>query len=171
MEILPMRLESLYDLFLDELRDIHHAESQLTTALPKMAKAASAPELRASFEEHLVQTEGHIKRLNAVFEELDESPKGRKCKAMEGLIDEAKDLMRANGAPEVIDAALISSAQRIEHYEIAGYGCLRTYARLLGYDHIADQLQQTLDEEAALDTILTEVAETAVNLHASTSGS
>lgn len=161
-----MKLETLQDLYVEELKDLYNAEQLLVSALPKMAKAASTPELRAAFEEHLEQTKGHVERLEKIFQELQQDPKGRKCKAMEGLLEEGKDIMNEDGASDVIDAALISSAQRVEHYEIAGYGCVRTYARLLGFDDAAELLQETLDEEEATDRLLTELAESVVNIDA-----
>jgi ferritin-like metal-binding protein YciE len=161
-----MSLETLHDLYVDELRDLYNAENQLLTALPKMAKAASAPELAAAFNEHLAETKIHIERLETVFEELDTSPKGKKCKAMEGLLAEGKDLLAEDVDPSVMDAALIAMAQRVEHYEMAGYGCVRTFARLLGEDEAADLLQATLDEEGAVDKKLTQLAESVINADA-----
>jgi len=161
-----MKLDSLQDLYVDELKDLYNAENQLLKALPKMAKAASAPELRKAFERHLKETQGQIRRLDRIFKRLDTNPKGKKCKAMEGLIEEGKDLMAEEADPAVMDAALIAAAQRVEHYEMAGYGCVRTYARLLGYDDAAELLQQTLDEEGATDHKLTELAETVINVEA-----
>ena len=154
-----MKLESLEDLFLDELKDLYNAETQLTKALPKMAKAAASEELRTAFENHLAETEKQIERLEHIFEELDESPKGKRCKAMVGLIEEGKELIEADGDDAVKDAALIAAAQKVEHYEIAGYGTVRTYAQLLGNKQAADLLQETLDEEAATDEKLTELAQ------------
>lgn len=153
-----MKLESLHDLFVDELKDLYNAEVQLTKALPKMAKAAASEELRTAFEDHLEETEQQIERLENIFKELDESPKGKRCKAMAGLIEEGKEMIEADGEDAVKDAALIAAAQRVEHYEIAGYGTVRTYAELLGFDKAANLLQQTLDEEAAADVKLTELA-------------
>jgi ferritin-like metal-binding protein YciE len=161
-----MKLESLNDLYISELKDLYSAENQLLKALPKMAKASSSPELAKAFERHLKETQGQVRRLERVFSKLDASPKGKKCKAMEGLIDEAKELLEEEMAPEVLDAALIAAAQRVEHYEMAGYGCVRTFARLLGYNDAADLLQQTLDEEGATDKKLTELAEATVNASA-----
>src|SRR6476660_4815156 len=140
-----MSLESLRDLYIEELRDLYNAENQLVKALPKMAKAASAPELRAAFEEHLAVTEGQVERLDQIFEKLGERATGKKCVAMEGLIEEGKELMKEEAEPSVLDAALISAAQKVEHYEIAGYGCVRTYAQRLGRDDDADLLQATLE--------------------------
>jgi ferritin-like metal-binding protein YciE len=154
-----MKLESLEDLFLDELKDLYNAETQLTKALPKMAKAAASDELRTAFENHLTETEKQIERLEQIFEELGASPKGKKCKAMVGLIEEGKEMIDTDGEDAVKDAALIAAAQKVEHYEIAGYGTVRTYARLLGKDDAANLLQETLDEEAATDEKLTEIAQ------------
>ncbi len=161
-----MALDSLHELLVNELKDLYSAENQLLKALPKMAKAAESEELRAAFEEHLEVTQGQVERLDAVFEQLEASPRGKKCKAMEGLIEEGKEVIDEDGAPPVKDAALIAAAQRVEHYEIAGYGCVRTYARLLGYDEAADLLQQTLDEEAEADEKLTQLAESVINIEA-----
>jgi ferritin-like metal-binding protein YciE len=161
-----MKLESLHDLYMDELKDLYSAENQLLKALPKMAKAASAPELRTAFEDHLEETRGQVRRLEQIFKKLDASPKGKKCKAMEGLIEEGKEVMGEDAEPVVLDAALIAAAQRVEHYEMAGYGCVRTYARLLGHEEAANLLQDTLDEEAAADKKLTELAETVINVEA-----
>ncbi|HVT28873.1 MAG TPA: ferritin-like domain-containing protein [Lacipirellulaceae bacterium] len=160
-----MKLESLEDLFVNELKDLYSAERQLVKALPKMAKASASRELRSGFEKHLKQTEGHVDRLEQIFGELDVSPRGKKCKGMEGLIEEGAEVIKEDAEPEVKDAALIAAAQRVEHYEIAGYGCVRTYARLLGNDVAAKLLQQTLDEEGETDKTLTELAET-INVEA-----
>lgn len=151
-----MSLDSLHDLFVNELKDLYNAENQLLKALPKMAKKASAAELQAAFTEHLEVTRGQVERLEQVFAELGVSPKGKKCKAMEGLIEEGKEVIEEDGNPAVIDAALIACAQRVEHYEIAGYGCVRTYANLLGFSKAAGLLQETLDEEGEADKTLTE---------------
>jgi ferritin-like metal-binding protein YciE len=161
-----MALDSLHDLYVDELKDLYNAETQLLRALPKMAKAASAPQLRAAFTEHLEVTRGQVARLETIFERLQASPKGKKCKAMEGLIEEGKEVMDEDAVPAVMDAALIAAAQRVEHYEMAGYGCVRTFARLLGYTDAADLLQQTLDEEAEADKALIHLAETTINIKA-----
>jgi ferritin-like metal-binding protein YciE len=158
-----MKLESLEDLYVDELKDLYSAENQLLKALPKMAKAASAPNLTKAFESHLKQTRDHVARLEKIFKKLGGSPKGKKCKAMEGLLAEGKDLMAEDANEAVRDAALIGSAQRVEHYEMAGYGCVRTYARLLGHNDAANLLQKTLDEEGAADKALTKLAETTIN--------
>ncbi len=152
-------MKSLHDLFVQELRDLYSAESQLVKALPKMARAASAPELKAAFQEHLEQTRGQVERLERVFEELGVRAKGKKCKAMEGLIEEGKELLEEDAEPAVLDAGLICAAQKVEHYEIAGYGTVRTWARQLGFEKAADLLQETLDEESATDEKLTQIAE------------
>jgi len=161
-----MQMESLQDLFVDQLKDLYNAEGQLVKALPKMAKAASNPQLQAAFTEHLAQTREHVERLEQVFNTLGESPKGKKCKAMEGLIEEGKDMMDEDAEPEVMDAGLIAAAQRVEHYEIAGYGCVRTYAKLLGNNEAARLLQKTLDEEGQTDKKLTDLAERLINVQA-----
>jgi ferritin-like metal-binding protein YciE len=165
-----MALESLHDLYVEELRDLYNAENQLLKALPKMAKAASDPNLRAAFEEHLAVTRGQVDRLDRIFKRLGERATGKKCAAMEGLIEEGKEMMEEEAPPAVLDAALISAAQKVEHYEIASYGCVRTYARLLGYDDAAELLQETLDEEGDADKKLTELAETVINVEAEEEG-
>jgi ferritin-like metal-binding protein YciE len=154
-----MKLESLHDLFVDELKDLYNAENQLTKALPKMVKAASSEELRTAFEHHLAETEQQVERLERIFKQLETSPKGKKCKAMAGLIEEGKEMIEMDGEDAVKDAALIAAAQRVEHYEIAGYGTVRTYAQLLGFDEAANLLQETLDEEATADDKLTQLAQ------------
>jgi ferritin-like metal-binding protein YciE len=161
-----MALGSLHDLYVEELRDLYNAENQLLKALPKMAKAASDESLRAAFEEHLEVTRGQVDRLDRIFKQLGEKATGKKCVAMEGLINEAKELLEEDAEPAVLDAALISAAQKVEHYEMAGYGCVRTYARLLGYEKAAGLLQETLDEEGEADKNLTELAETVINVEA-----
>jgi ferritin-like metal-binding protein YciE len=166
-----MKLSTLHDLYVNELRDLYHAEHQLLKALPKFAEAATAEELSSAFTEHLAETKGQIERLETIFKTLDVSPKGKPCKAMEGLIAEGKELLEEDADPSVMDAALISSAQRIEHYEMAGYGCVRTFARLLGEEEAADLLQETLNEEGAADEKLTMLAETIINIEAVAPGS
>lgn len=161
-----MSLRTLHDLYVNELKDLYNAEHQLLKALPKMAKVASSPELAKAFTDHLAETEGQIERLETIFTELGVSPKGKKCKAMEGLLEEGKEVMAEDADPSVMDAALISAAQRVEHYEMAGYGCVRTFARLLGFDNAADLLQETLDEEGTADKKLTELAESVINAEA-----
>lgn len=158
-----MKLGSLRDLYVDELRDLYNAEKQLLTALPKMAKAASAEELVASIEGHIQETKGHIDRLEAVFRGLKLGPGGKKCEAMKGLITEADEVLKSGADPDVLDAALIAQAQRVEHYEIAGYGTVRTYARLLGREGDVTLLQDTLDEEGRADKKLTRIAEKLIN--------
>jgi ferritin-like metal-binding protein YciE len=160
-----MKIESLQELFIDELKDLYSAENQIIKALPKMIKNANSDELRGAFEEHLEQTKGHVERLDQIFGELNASPKGKKCTGMEGLLEEGKELMAEDMEPEVLDAGLISAAQRVEHYEIAGYGTVRTYAELLGLDEAAKLLQETLDEEKETDRKLTSIAES-VNVEA-----
>jgi ferritin-like metal-binding protein YciE len=163
-----MALDSLRELLLDEIKDLYDAEKQLVKALPKMAKASSAPELRAAFEEHLEVTRGQVGRMEKVFQLLGEAARGKKCKAMEGLVEEGKELIeeKSDADPTVLDAGLIAAAQRVEHYEMAGYGCVRTFAKLLGEDEVADLLQETLDEEGEADKKLTELAETVINVEA-----
>jgi ferritin-like metal-binding protein YciE len=161
-----MSLDSLHDLYVDELKDLYNAEQQLLKALPRMAKKASAAELKEAFTEHLEVTRTQVERLEQIFEGLGVSPKGKKCKAMEGLIEEGKEIIDEDGAPPVIDAALIAAAQRVEHYEMAGYGCVRTFATLLGHEDAAARLQETLDEEEEADKKLTELAETVINVEA-----
>lgn len=161
-----MALDSLHDLYVEELRDLYNAENQLLKALPRMAKAASHADLKAAFTEHLQVTRGQVERLDRIFADLGEKSKGKKCKAMEGLIEEAKELLEEDADPMVLDAALIASAQRVEHYEIAGYGCVRTFARLLGYTEAEGLLQETLDEEGEADQKLTDLAESIINVDA-----
>lgn len=161
-----MKLESLQGLYVEELKDLYSAENQLLKALPKMAKAATSDELKNAFMEHLDQTKEHVARLEKIFEGLEVSPKGKKCKAMEGLIEEGKETIEADGADEVRDAALIAAAQRVEHYEMAGYGCVRTYARMLGHTEAEELLQTTLDEEGDCDHKLTALAEEVINVEA-----
>jgi ferritin-like metal-binding protein YciE len=165
-----MALESLQELYIDELKDLYNAETQLVEVLPEFAKAATAPELKAAFEDHLVKTRGHLVRLDRVFEDLDTSAKGKKCKAMQGLIQEGKEYINDDGDDVVKDAALITAAQRVEHYEIAGYGCARSFARVLGFVDAAELLQETLDEEAETDKILTALADGGVNAKAAARG-
>jgi ferritin-like metal-binding protein YciE len=154
-----MQLNSLDDLFVSELKDLYSAEKQLLKALPKMARAANSKSLQNGFAKHLKQTEGHVSRLEKVFEELGVSPRGKKCKAMEGLIEEGQEVIDEDAEPSVKDAALIAAAQRVEHYEMAGYGCVRTYANLLNHKKAASLLQQTLNEEGDTDKTLTKLAE------------
>jgi ferritin-like metal-binding protein YciE len=164
----PMEANRLKHLYVEELKDLYSAESQMVKALPKMAKAATAEELRAGFEEHLEQTRGHVARLAEIFKSLGESPKGKKCKGMEGLIKEGGEMISEDLAPEELDAGLISAAQRVEHYEIAGYGCVSTYAKLLGEGAAESLLRQTLEEEKETDEKLTDLANS-INLEAANS--
>ena len=152
-----MTNESLKELYIDELRDLYSAETQLVKALPKLAKAATSEELSAAFEEHLEQTKGHVQRLEQIFESLDESPKGKKCVGMEGLIKEGSELT-GEFEGEVLDAGLISAAQRVEHYEIAAYGTVAAFAELLGETEQQSLLNETLQEEKETDEKLTELS-------------
>lgn len=161
-----MSLKSLEDLLVHELKDLFSAEKQLVRALPKMANAASSEKLRDAFEEHLAQTEEHVSRLEQIFEILGKGSRGEKCVAMEGLIEEGKKMIEEDAEPHVRDAGLIACAQRVEHYEIAGYGVSRTFAQLLGHSDVADLLQTTLDEEKETDIHLTDLAETEINVEA-----
>jgi ferritin-like metal-binding protein YciE len=161
-----MEMESLKELYVDELKDLYSAEKQLVKALPKMAKNATNPELQQAFTQHLEETEGHVERLEQIFEMLGERAGGKKCKGMEGLIEEAKELLEEDASEEVLDAGMISKAQHVEHYEIAGYGTVRTYARQLGLEDQAELLQQTLEEESNANELLTQIAESSVNLEA-----
>ena len=158
-----MKLESLKDLYLEQLKDLYSAETQLVEALPKMAEAASSPDLRKSFSDHLRQTQEHVSRLERIFSDLNESPKGHTCEGMKGLVKEGQEMIKMKGAPEVLDAGLIAAAQRVEHYEIAGYGTVRTYAELLGREEHARLLERTLQEEEETDELLTQLAESHIN--------
>ena len=160
---------SLHDLLIDELKDLYSAETQLTIALPKMAKAANDEALKAGFEEHLDQTHEHFARLDRVMELLEASPRGKTCKAMKGLVAEGEEKIDEDASPAVKDAALICAAQKVEHYEIAGYGSVRTFAEILGQDEVVALLQETLDEEAETDRRLTELA-SSLNLKAEKGG-
>jgi ferritin-like metal-binding protein YciE len=161
-----MELDTLKDLYIDELKDLYSAEKQLVKALPKMAKAAKDPELQQAFRTHLKETTQHAQRLEQICQELGVSPRGKKCVGMEGLIEEGNELIKEDPDPDVLDAGLIAKAQHVEHYEMAGYGTVRTYARTLGFESQADLLQQTLDEEGKTDHLLTELAETGINVEA-----
>ncbi len=158
-----MKLDSLEKLYVSELRDLYNAENQLLKALPKMARAASSQDLKDAFEKHLEQTKTHVERLEQVFEELDEKPKGRTCRAMKGLIEEGSEILKEDGEESVLDAGIIVAAQKVEHYEIAGYGSVRTFAHLLGKDKSAELLQTTLHEESETNEILNKLAESVVN--------
>ena len=161
-----MEIDSLRKLYVEELKDLYSAEKQILQALPRMAKKAKNPQLKAGFEEHVRQTEEQVRRLDQIFEGLGKSPRGKKCKGMEGLLEEGKEVMQEDMDDETRDAALIAAAQKVEHYEIAGYGTVRTYAQLLGEKEAARLLQQTLDEEGMTDKKLTQLAETSINVEA-----
>jgi len=160
------KLASLDDLLVHELQDIYHAEGQILKALPKMVSAATHPDLKEAFVEHLQQTEGQVRRLEQAFKLLGVPAKGKKCEGMAGLLEEGRKVMEADAEPVVLDAALIAAAQKVEHYEIASYGCVCTYAELLGYDQVHELLGQTLDEEETTDQKLTSLAEDVINQEA-----
>ena len=153
------KLSTPRDLLVHELKDLYSAENQLVKALPKMAKAATDPDLKKAFTDHLEQTKGHVARLEKIMSILDESPKGLKCKAMEGLVAEGKETIEEDAEPAIKDLALITAAQKVEHYEISGYGSARTVAELIGETKIAKILQDTLDEEGTADKLLTGIAQ------------
>lgn len=161
-----MKMNTLEELYIDQLRDLFNAEFQLLTALLKMSKAATDPDLQIVFDDHLAETKVHVDRLTTIFGELKISPQGKTCRAMAGLLAEGAETISDDADPSVKDAALIAAAQRVEHYEMAGYGCVRTYARLLGHDEAADLLQTTLDEEGSVDQRLTDLAESVINIEA-----
>jgi ferritin-like metal-binding protein YciE len=161
-----MKMESLKDLYLEQLRDLYDAETQLIDALPKMAEAATSPDLKKGFNDHLNQTRDHVTRLERIFSALGEKPKGQTCQAMKGLVKEGEEMIKAKGDPEVIDAGLIAAAQRVEHYEIAAYGTVRTYAESLGAAEAAQLLETTLKEEKETDFKLTHLAKTHINAEA-----
>ena len=158
-----MKLDTLEKLYISELRDLYSAENQLLKALPKMAGGASSEELRDAFEKHLEQTKGHVERLEQIFKQLDESPNGKTCHGMKGLIEEGSEILKEDGEESVLDAGIIAAAQKVEHYEIASYGSVRTFANLLGEDDAAGLLQATLDEESETNEILNRLAESVVN--------
>lgn len=160
------KLSSLQDLYVEQLQDLYDAENQILKALPKMAKAASSSELQQGFELHLQQTEGHVARIEQIMQKLGEKPGGKSCKAMKGLIAEGEELMSERAEPSVMDAGLIAAAQRVEHYEMAGYGTVRTWAQQLGDQEAASLLQQTLNEEEQTDQKLSQLAERSVNVRA-----
>lgn len=163
---ITMKLESLQDLLVEQLQDLYDAEHRITKALPKMAKAAASPELTAAFQKHLEETEGHVERLDQVFSHLGVKAKKKTCKAMQGLIEEGEETIKEDADPEVKDAALIAAAQRIEHYEMAGYGTVRAYAKLLKEPEVLKLLKATYAEERATDEALSELAESTINLEA-----
>lgn len=154
-----MKVETLRDLYLEQLKDLYNAEQQLVKALPKMAKAASSEELRTAFENHLEKTTEHAQRIETIFEQMGEKAQGKKCKAMEGLVKEGGEVIEEDMEDGIKDAALIAAAQRVEHYEIAGYGCVRTYATILGDEEAVTLLAQTLEEEKEADEALNGIAE------------
>lgn len=165
-----MALDSLHELYVEQLKDLYSAESQILQALPRMAQKAKHPDLRAGFELHQRQTQEQVRRLEQIFDRLGERPGGVTCEGMKGLLKEGEKTMKERADSDVLDAALIADAQRVEHYEIAGYGCVRTYARMLGRQDDVRLLQQTLDEEGATDEKLTQIAERVVNLDAARGG-
>ena len=158
-----MKLNTLEELYISELRDLYSAENQLLKALPKIAKRASSSDLKDAFEKHLEQTKGHVERLEQLFGQLDESPKGKTCHGMKGLIEEGSEILKEDGEDSVLDAGIIVAAQKVEHYEIASYGSVRTFAHLLANDEAARLLRTTLDEESETNEILNRLAETIVN--------
>ena len=161
-----MELESLRALYVDELKDLYSAEGQILKALPRMIKAASSRPLQQALTEHERVTHKQVQRLERIFKDLDESPRGKKCHGMEGLLEEGKELISERPVPDVLDAGLISKAQHVEHYEIAGYGTVRAWAQQLGYGQHVELLQQTLDEEGEADKTLTQLAESSINIEA-----
>lgn len=165
-----MATSTLQDLLVETLRDTFDAEKQLLKALPKMAKAADSEALRTAFTEHLEVTRNQVTRLEQVFQQLGVAPRGKHCAAMEGLIEEGKELMDEDIEPQVLDAGLIAAAQKVEHYEIAAYGTLRTWAEMLGHTEAAELFQTTLDEEAEADETLTQLAESRINAQANSGG-
>jgi ferritin-like metal-binding protein YciE len=158
-----MKLDTLQKLYTEELRDLYNAENQLLKALPKMAKGASSEELKDAIEKHLEQTKGHVQRLEQVFDQLGEKAKGKTCRAMKGLVEEGSEILEQDGDDSVIDAGIIVAAQKVEHYEIASYGSVRTFANLLGQNKAAELLQATLNEESEANELLNRLAETVVN--------
>jgi ferritin-like metal-binding protein YciE len=159
-------MSTLRELYIEELQDLYDAENQILEALPKMADKASHPDLQRAFKEHLEQTRGHVQRLEKIFEGLEEKPSGKKCHGMQGLIEEGEELMKKNLDDDVLDAGLIAAAQKVEHYEMAGYGTVRTFARQLGEEDAANLLQETLNEEGRTDEKLTRLAENNINKEA-----
>lgn len=166
MRFSALKLDSLRDLLIEELRDLYNAETQLVDALPKMAEAASSHELKSAFEHHLEETRRHVYRLDSIFKQINEKSSGETCEAMKGLVKEGEILIKAEGDPEVRDAGLIGAAQRVEHYEMAGYGTARALARRFGDNQMAEILQQTLNEEGEANKKLTSIAESQVNVAA-----
>ena len=165
-----MSLDTLHDLMVHELKDLYSAERQLVQALPRMSKNANSDELRTALDDHLAQTEEHVVRLETVLESLGESPRGQKCHGMEGLIEEGKNLLKEEADPDVMDAGIIAAAQRVEHYEIAGYGTVCEYARMMGHSQAVKLLEQTLEEEKTADRKLNAIAEGGINALAQRDG-
>jgi ferritin-like metal-binding protein YciE len=161
-----MKLESLKDLYLEQLKDLYSAETQLLDALPKMAERATSADLKQGFQEHLRQTREHMHRLEQIFSDLGDTPKGHSCEGMKGLIKEGEEMIKMKGEDKVIDAGLIAAAQRVEHYEIAGYGTVRTYAEMLGHSQHVTLLERTLQEEEMTDEKLSQLAESHINQEA-----
>lgn len=169
MALFSTEFNSLKDLFINQIEDLYDAENRLTKALPKMADAAQSSQLKQAFQTHLTETQGHVSRLETIFREVNIEPKRETCEAMKGLIAEGEEMISAKGDPDVKDAALIAAAQRVEHYEISGYGTARTFAQRLGLTQAANLLQQTLNEEVGADRKLNQIAESAVNQQAAAS--
>lgn len=165
-----MKMESLNDLFTEELKDLYHAEKQILKALPRIAKAASTQELKDAFEEHYEETKIQVERLDRIFEQLGMPSRGKKCEGMEGILSEGDKILEEKSDPMVKDAALIASAQKVEHYEMASYGTLRTYAELLGNKEVAGILDETLQEEKETDKKLTKLATSSINRQAASKG-
>lgn len=158
-----MKLDALRKVYVEQLKDMYSAETQLLEAIPKMAEAATSEKLTQAFHDHLKETQGQIARLETIFESLEYEPGGHRCKAMAGLIEEGEEIIKSDGEPEARDAALICAAQKVEHYEIATYGSLRAYARVLGEDNAEKLLTETLDEERKADSLMTDLAENTIN--------
>jgi ferritin-like metal-binding protein YciE len=167
MEANLMKLETLRDLLVEELKDMYDAEQQLVEALPEMKKAASSPQLKTAFDDHLKQTQQHVTRLEHVFEMMDQRPSRKPCKAMKGLVKEGQEMIEEKADKDVKDAGLIAAAQRVEHYEIAAYGTAMAYCKQIGNDEALRLLSQTLEEEKMTDQLLTQLAESSINIKAS----
>jgi ferritin-like metal-binding protein YciE len=161
-----MKLNSLHELFVNELRDLYDAENQIVKALPKMAEKASYPQLKDAILTHLEETKGQVRRLEECFESIGESVKSEKCEGVRGIIDEGEDLAKKGGEPAAIDAGIIASAQKVEHYEIAAYGTVCTWAEMMGHQQALQLLRMTLDEEKTTDAKLTDIAESLINVDA-----
>lgn len=164
--MMASKMRTLEDVYVDLLKDLYSAEKQLVKALPKMAKGAQSSDLQKAFQDHLRQTEGQVERIERIFTEMGGSPRGKKCVGMEGLVEEGNELLKEDAEPDALDAGLIAAAQKVEHYEIAGYGTARAWAQQLGYDKAARLLQQTLEEESMANELLTRIAENHVNMEA-----